>query len=1006
MKRGASAEELAEHWTLTAEERLLVFTKTGATGLAFAALLKFFQAEGRFPYYPQEVPRAAIEQLSRQTGFDPAEWWRYDWKGRTIKNHRAEIRDRLGFREATIADADTIVSWLQAHWVANERNPERLKKAALARFRELRIEPPTPDRVDRLVRSAIAGHEAVLCATVMERLPPETRARLDALLAPVPPSAPKDTSESATETPRAPLHQLRTEPGKACLETMEEELAKLELVRGLGLPENLFAEVATRTLQSYRHRVAVEELFELRRHPELLRITLLAAYCYLRSQELTDTLLELLLEMVHRISSRAEKRVEEKLRVDVRHVPGKNRLLFRIAETAVTNPDGTIRDVLFPVVSERTFRDLVAESHSIGPAYRDELQQVMRNAYRSHYRRMLTRLLNTLDFRSNNERYRPVMKALDLVRKHVDSRQHVYPSEEVVPIEEVVPDDWRDIVLEKEERGASRVNRITYEICVLEALRERLRTKEIWVQGANRYRNPDEDLPRDFERKRDDYYVALRLPQDEKAFLASVREELEEELRLFHEDLPKNKAVRILAKGNGWISLSPIGKQPEPRNLRHLKDEMLIRWANTSLLDVLKETDLRIGLTEVFRSATAFESLSRQLLQPRLLLTLYGLGTNTGLKRVSNGQVDTDYKDLLYVRRRYITKEQLREAIRLVVNAIFTARDARIWGEGTTACASDSKQFGAWDQNLMTEWHARYGGRGVMVYWHVEKKSACIYSQLKSCSSSEVASMIEGVLRHCTDMEVEKNYVDSHGQSEIAFAFCRLLGFQLLPRLKAIHSQKLHPTEPGARSRYPLLAPVLAKPIDWDLIAQQYDQMVKYATAMKLGTADTEDILRRFTRNNLQHPTYRALAQLGEACKTVFLCRYLRMAGLRREIHEGLQVVENWNSVNSFIYFARGGEIASNRVDDQEVAMLCLHLLQLSLVYINTLMIQRVLGDGNWQKPFAATDWRGITPLVFTHINPYGTFRLDMNTRLPIDSHRHGPTQESRQLDLYEEHVG
>jgi TnpA family transposase len=41
--------------------------------------------------------------------------------------------------------------------------------------------------------------------------------------------------------------------------------------------------------------------------------------------------------------------------------------------------------------------------------------------------------------------------------------------------------------------------------------------------------------------------------------------------------------------------------------------------------------------------------------------------------------------------------------------------------------------------------------------------------------------MIEGVLHHCTDMNVEKNYVDSHGQSEVAFAFCHLLGFQLLP---------------------------------------------------------------------------------------------------------------------------------------------------------------------------------------------------------------------------------
>ena len=76
-----------------------------------------------------------------------------------------------------------------------------------------------------------------------------------------------------------------------------------------------------------------------------------------------------------------------------------------------------------------------------------------------------------------------------------------------------------------------------------------------------------------------------------------------------------------------------------------------------------------------------------------------------------------------------------------------------------------------------------------MIYWHVERKSACIYSQLKRCSSSEVAAMIEGVLRHCTEMAVERQYVDSHGQSEVAFAFCHLLGFELLPRLKGIRGR-------------------------------------------------------------------------------------------------------------------------------------------------------------------------------------------------------------------------
>jgi TnpA family transposase len=86
--------------------------------------------------------------------------------------------------------------------------------------------------------------------------------------------------------------------------------------------------------------------------------------------------------------------------------------------------------------------------------------------------------------------------------------------------------------------------------------------------------------------------------------------------------------------------------------------------------------------------------------------------------------------------------------------------------------------------------------------------------------------MIEGVLRHCTEMEVERQYTDSHGQSEVAFAFCKLLGFELLPRLKAIHSQRLY--RPDNSDHYPQLVPVLSRAINWELISQQYDQVVMY----------------------------------------------------------------------------------------------------------------------------------------------------------------------------------
>ena len=172
--------------------------------------------------------------------------------------------------------------------------------------------------------------------------------------------------------------------------------------------------------------------------------------------------------------------------------------------------------------------------------------------------------------------------------------------------------------------------------------------------------------------------------------------------------------------------------------------------------------------------------------------------------------------------------------------------------------------------------------------------------------------------------------------------------------------------------------------------------MIKYATAIRTGTASTEAILRRFTKANAVHPAYQAMAEVGRAQRTIFIARYLRDRDLQREIGEGLNVVESWNRGNAVIFFGKGGDIATNRRDEQELSVLCLRILQAALVYVNTLMVQDVLADQAWADRLTTEDRRGLTPLFWSHVAPYGEVRLDMGRRLPLDGTAPATPPEAR----------
>jgi TnpA family transposase len=962
-------EELAEHFLLTPAERVLVDTCRGDVNRhGMPVLLKTVQYLGYFPVELSHVPEVVRTFIAHQLQLLWDHTPTYPRHPSTRDVHVALIRQHTGCRFPTGEDKQGLEIWLQTSGAPNAPTEEALRECAYTRLRALGIELPAPHELHRIVQAALRGFFQDVYDRVAARLSVDVRTALDALLVVHP------------EETHSRFDQLKAEPTAPGVQPLQQQVLKLQTLRAVALPAEALADVPFKVVQLLKRRAHTEDASRMRAHPAPIRYTLLASLVQVRTMDVTDDAVRMMLDVIRRIETQTEKHLEKTLLQDLKRVSGKVQLLYRIAEAVVEAPDGTIRNVLIPCVTEDTFHDLVAEAHASHPQYRIWYQAVMRQKFVRHYRRMLPLVLEHLTFRSEN-RFQPVIEALAVIKQALGTKGRYFATD--VPVDGVVSPSWRETVIEAHD-GTTRVNRPYYELCVLQRLERAVKCKEIWVEGAYAFRNPSQDLPANWshEDQRRAYYGTLQHPLEVTSFLDPLRHRLTQALTRLNRDLPRNPHVHLSTpaanEDQRGFAVAPLIAQPEPQRLGHLKDLIGQRYGMLDLLDIVLEADRLVDFTGFFTHAGAKEVRSREALRPLVLLNVFAEGTNTGIKRVANANQRYGFHELLYVRKHYFSLDAMRLANAAVVNKILALRHPRLWGDGH-ACASDGKRFESWRQNLMTEWRSRYHGYGILEYWHVETNAVCIYSQPRNFSFSEVTAMIEGLIRHDTEMRVEKNFVDSHGQSEVAFAFCHLMGgMRLMPRLKRLKYERLYLPDTGLASAFPNLAGVLSRPIRWELMAQQYDEMIKHAVALKLGTATPEAILKRFNSYNVTHPTYKALAELGKVEKTIYLCEYLSSLALRHEVEAGLNVVERWNEANDFIRYGRQGIFATNSREQQEISALCLQLVQNCLVLINAILVEQTVAQHQLLEQFSDEDRRALTPLFYEHVNPYGLFELDV----------------------------
>ena len=423
MKVSWTVEELAQDFTLQADEREFLGLNKPHNQLGKAILLKVFQYEGRFPQEKQEIPEILIEFIAQQLYVSPKVWSAYQWNGRRMKEHRPDIREWLGFRRASVADQKVVRDWLVNEVLPDEFRPSHLREMVYEYLYEHQLEPPSEDQIERLINSALHHYQSGFFEQTYAKLPQVSRLRLRNLL-----SEASNWTEQMSGYPL--LHEMKLGPGAADVKHIHRVCERLKYLQAIELPEDLFEGIPMKYLRQYQRQVSVDSPSHLLRReenqPEQM-YTLLAIFCWVRQREVTDDLVDLFIRVLKDIKVRAEHKEEKRVLNDFIRVDGKQQLLFNLSEAMLAHPDGIIKEILYPIVGEARLKALVEEAKQSGP-FRRAVQTRIGSSYSHHYRQILPPLLEVLEFRSNNVRHRPLIDALEVVKTYLeDEHRTFYP---------------------------------------------------------------------------------------------------------------------------------------------------------------------------------------------------------------------------------------------------------------------------------------------------------------------------------------------------------------------------------------------------------------------------------------------------------------------------------------------------------------------------------------------------------------------------------------------------
>src|SRR5277367_919029 len=983
-----AVEDEVTYFTLSADDKswLAGFNRQH-NRLGVAVQLSTLPWLGWIPDDLAGCPATALDRLAQALGVAPdtslALLAGYGgWQGRTRREHRARVLARLGWRLCAAGERKLLDEFLLARALEHDA-PGVLLQLACDWLRAERVVRPPVDSLTRRV------------ATARDAARAETYHRLGSLLQPPRPMQLDGLLDVDPDLGLTRLAWLRRGATVATPELLKAELDKLEFLRRHGadrldlsrLPvgrRRILAEIGRRSTNQALQRFAVD-----RRHPVLLA-TLAETYV-----EVLDELVQLLDQALAGADSRARHELSQQLVDRAKAEADRARLLDEILDVLA---DPNVPDEQAGrLVRQRVgmARLIAARRPTEDRGQRDHGHFDLLAARYKYLRTFTPVVIAALPLTGNttSPTVTALLTAVEVLRELNAAGRTAVPDEATTAEATVfVPARRRGYLDAARGQGRGAAYRHYWELGVLYGVQAGLRSGDLWVPGSRRYTDPSTLLlpPDRWAGQRDDFCTVTGTDPSASRQLDRLEHELHAAVAALETVLADPGTEGLARLGDdGELIVSPLPAEQLPAEADTLAGATSARLPTVQLPALLIEVDQLTGFSEEFTHAGGAQPRNPEL-RRNLYASLITYACNLGYAGMADASGIS--KDALaWTSQWYLRHDTLRAANTRLVNAHHAHPLAQLWGGGTLS-SSDGQRFPQRGRSLTARALSRYFlDEGTTTYTHVSDQHSTYGTKVIPTTWREAVAVLDEIFGNSTDLPLSEHTVDTAGQTLATFAIFHLAGLQFSPRIRDIGRLQLYRLGPGSawRSRYPHAGRLLGQPIQTQLIAGHWNDLLRLVASMKFGHTTASLLIAKLHAISRQSALAKALHEYGRLIRTLYVCRYVTDAELRRRVRRQLNKGESLHALRRDLFFAHQGHVRRRHLDDQIDQALCLTLVTNACVLWTTTYlgdtIDALRADGIEVGDETAAH---LTPAQHDHINFYGTYSFDIDAELRRDGHR------------------